>query len=152
MTDHFLKGLVLILILGLGMTSSYVIDDPNPSDTEMDAVEDKTDQMTKLDEMSANTIDKKQAEELVSVRDVDIEELYNEMIEECWSEDENKISDKEVVEKKKALKSARRKLSHGKKSIINDVPAWLAASEICSACVLRKLCENQAVLDELGIS
>ena len=61
MTGHFLKGLVLLLILGLGMTSSYVIDDPNPSDTEMDTVEDLADEMTKLDEMSTTNIDKEQA-------------------------------------------------------------------------------------------
>ena len=156
MAGHFLKGLVLLLILGLGMTSSYIIDDPNPSDKEMETMEDMADEMTKLDEMSAKHVDKEQAEDLVA-RQVDLEGLYKQLIDECWLEAIKRFANQALLDKNKANKAALRKfyqnLQHGGKSIVDD-KSWLAAkqSESCSACIIKKLCANQAVLNELGVS
>lgn len=64
MLGHIHGGLVFLLILALGMTSSYIIDDPYPSNKEEETLEDMTDEMTKLDELSVRGIDKKREQQL----------------------------------------------------------------------------------------
>ena len=63
MASCFLNGLVLILVLGLRLASSSVINDPYPSSEETDTLEDITDDLIKLDEMDTRGMDMDQLED-----------------------------------------------------------------------------------------
>lgn len=145
MMGRFLNGLVLVVVFGLELTTSYKIDDPFASEWDKDSVQDMTDEMKRMDELN----DKKKREDF-------LEEEWSKFEQKCFEESESKIPEKEIAEKKAALEMAINKqyqfFQHGKGSIASD-ESWLAArrSEVCSACVLEKLCDEQAVLDFLGI-
>lgn len=146
MMGRFLNGLVLVVVFGLGLTTSYKIDDPFASEWEKDSVQDMTDEMKRMDELN----DKEKREK------GSLEEMWSKLEQECLEESESKIPEKEIAERKAALERAINKhyqfLQHGKGSIASD-ESWLAAkrSEVCSACVLEKLCDDQDVLDFLEI-
>jgi len=145
MMGRFLNGLVLVVVFGLGLTTSYKIDDPFASEWEKDSVQDMTDEMKRMDELN----DKKKREDF-------LEEMWSKHEQGCLEESESKIPQKEIAERKAALERAINKqyqlLQHGKGSIASDA-SWLTAkrSEVCSACVLEKLCDDQDVLDHLEI-
>ena len=158
MVGHIHSGLVLLLILGLGMTSSYIIDDPYPSNKEMETVEDMTDEMTKLDEMSARGIDKKREQQLEK-RDAKtiVEGKADALRKGCQDKAEKEYDEKMLAEKEERKKNALLKyyisLQHGKKSV-QEGEKWLQAkqSESTTGCLVRKLCEDQEVLAPLGLS
>lgn len=158
MVGHIHSGLVLLLILGLGMTSSYIIDDPYPSNKEMETVEDMTDEMTKLDEMSARGIDKKREQQLEK-RDAKtiVETKADALRKGCQDEAEKEYDEKMLAEKEEGKKNALLKhyisLQHGEKSL-QEGKEWLQAkqSESITVCLVRQLCEEQGVLAALGLS
>ena len=157
MGRRFPSGLVLVVVLGLGLTTSYKIDDPFPSEWEKDSVQDMTDEMNKLDELNHKKKDEEQAKRSDPPgKDSLIENEWLAFKENCLSESDSKIPEKEIVERKQAFLKALNKnyqiLQHGKGSIISD-ESWIQAkrSEVCSACVLEKICASQNLLTHLGI-
>lgn len=152
MTGRFLNGLAIVLVLGIGLTSSFVIDDPYPSKTEKETLEEMTDEMNKLDDLNARHA----LEEKVEDVNVDVENEYKLIVAACKLEGKTKVLEREVQKKHdeyaKALRKFYQILQHGKKSIIDDL-SWLEGrrSEICSACVLRKICEKAEFIGKLGI-
>ena len=155
---RFPNGLVLVVVLSLGLTTSYKIDDPFPSEWEKDTVEDMSDEMNRLDELTHKKKDEEQAKRVApSSLDSFLESKWMEIIEDCKLETVTKIPEKEIAEKKEAFLRALKKdyqiLQHGKGSIASD-ESWLEArrSELCGACVLEKLCAEQAILAHLGIN
>ena len=152
--SRFLNGLVIVLILGMGLTSSFVIDDPYSSVKEAETIEDMTAEMNRLDDLNAKHRDKEHVKDVLY--DVSLEQEYKGFIPVCKLESEGEISEKELLDKKDQYHQALRKfyqiLQHGKGSFMND-ESWLAAkrSEVCSACCLRKLCEKAEILNLLGV-
>lgn len=161
MAGRTLNGLVLILFMSL--TSSYVIDDLYPGQT--DTIEDMSSEFLKLDEMTSRdpymnidrNLDFKQVEDIV-VPNVgpDIRAASEALNDSCWVEAKNKVPYRLMLEKQREHERALRKfyqvLQHGKKSIVNDV-TWLKAkqSETCRACVLTKLCADPKIWNLLAI-
>lgn len=161
MLGHIHGGLVFLLILALGMTSSYIIDDPYPSNKEEETLEDMTDEMTKLDELSVRGIDKKREQQLKKRDDQavrrQIETKAGPLQKTCLQEAITKFGESKLQQKEKKQKLALLKfyqaLQHGKKSLqLGKV--WLEAkqSEQCTICVIEKLCEDQAILTALGVT
>jgi len=184
--SRFPSGLVLVVVLGLGLTSAYKIDDPFPSEWEKDTVEDMTDEMNRLDNLNHKKKDEEQTNRLDELNHKKKDEEQTNRLDElnhkkkdeeqakrsisasfinsralqfkneCKLETESKISEKEIVEKREAFLKALKKdyqiLQHGKGSIASD-ESWLNArqSEVCGACVLKKLCERTDVLTHLSI-
>ena len=158
MMGRFPNGLVFVVVLSLGLTTSYKIDDPFPSEWEKDTVQDMTDEMNRLDKLNHQKKDEEQAKRVAPSGSGDsfLEDKAAEFVDHCQLDTENKISEKEIAEKKEAFLRALRKyyqvLQHGKGSIASD-ESWLGArrSEVCGACVLKKLCDSPDVLSFLGI-
>ena len=167
---RFPSGLVLVVVLGLGLTSAYKIDDPFPSEWEKDTVEDMTDEMNRLDNLNHKKKDEEQTNRLDELnhkkkdeeqakRSISASFINSRALQfknECKLETDSKISEKEIAEKReaylKALKKDYQILQHGKGSVASD-ESWLKArqSEVCGACVLKKLCERTDVLTHLSI-
>ena len=158
MMGRFPNGLVLVVVLSLGLTTSYKIDDPFPSEWEKDTIEDMANEMDRLDKLNHEKKDEEQAKRVTSQDPGDsfLEDEAAEYVDDCLLETEYKIPEKEIAERKEAFLKALRKnyqiLQHGKGSIVDD-KLWLAAkrSEVCGACVLEKLCNRTDVLNYLGI-
>ena len=158
MMGRFHNGLVLVVVLSLGLTTSYKIDDPFPSEWEKDTIEDMADEMDRLDKLNHEKKDEEQAKRVAPPGPGNsfFEDRAAEYVNDCMLETDDKIPEKEIAEKKEAFLRALRKhyqiLQHGKGSIASD-ESWLAArrSEVCGACVLKKLCEREDVLNDLGI-
>lgn len=157
MMGRFPNGLVLVVVLGLGLTTSYKIDDAFPSEWEKDTVEDMTDEMNRLDKLKNTKKDEEQAKRVASPGSGDF--LENKMlgfVDHCKLDTQKKIPEKEIAEKREAFLKALNKdyqiLQHGKGSIASD-ESWLKArqSEVCGACVLKKLCAESDVLTHLNI-
>lgn len=161
MMGHIHGGLVFLLILALGMTSSYIIDDPYPSNKEKETVEDMTDEMTKLDEMSVRGIDEKREQTLKKRDDQAVRDLLEakakplqvEFLKEAIQEFGGKKLELKGIKKKAALLKYYQAIVHGEKSIQSDED-WLGAkqSEECSKRVIEKLCEFSDVLAALRIT
>lgn len=161
MMGHIHGGLVFLLILALGITSSYIIDDPYPSNKEKETVEDMTDEMTKLDEMSVRGIDEKREQPLKKRDDQAVRDLLETKAKPlqvvCLADAIKEVGDEKLeqkeIKKKAALLKFYQALVHGKKSL-QPGNEWLEArqSEECSICVIKKLCEDSQVLRELGIT
>ena len=158
MMGRFHNGLVLVVVLSLGLTTSYKIDDPFPSEWEKDTIEDMADEMDRLDKLNHEKKDEEQAKRVApsGPGDSSLLDKAAEYVDNCTLETEYEIPEKEIAEKKEAFLKALRKnyqiLQHGKGSIASD-ESWLSAkrSEVCGACVLKKLCEREDVLNDLGI-
>ena len=156
MMGRFPNGLVLVVVLSLGLTTSYKIDDP--SEWEKDTIEDMANEMDRLDKLNHEKKDEEQAKRvaLPGLGDSFLEDEAAEYVDGCLLDTEHKIPEKEIAEKKEAFFKALRKdyqiLQHGKGSIVDD-ESWLAAkqSEVCGACVLEKLCDRADVLSYLTI-
>lgn len=124
----------------------------------METVEDMTDEMTKLDEMSARGIDKKREQQLEK-RDAKtiVETKADALRKGCQDEAEKEYDEKILAEKEEGKKKAINKhyisLQHGEKSL-QEGKKWLQGkqSESTTACLVRKLCEDQEVLTALGLS
>ena len=153
---RFLIGLVIALVLGLRLTSSFVIDGPYPSDKEAETIEDMTAEMNRLDDLNAKHRDKEHVKDVSYDVAASLEQQYKSLLPDCKLEGESKISEKEVLDKQVQSHQALRKfyqiLQHGKGSFMSDL-SWLEAkrSEICCACVLRKLCKRDDNLNLLGV-
>ena len=158
MMGRFPNGLVLVVVLSLGLTTSYKINGSFPSEWEKDTIEDMAGEMDRLDKLNHEKKDEEQAkrEAPPGPGDSFLEDEAAEYVDDCLLETEHEIPEKEIAEKKEAFLKALRKdyqiLQHGKGSIVSD-ESWLAAkrSEVCGACVLKKLCERADVLSYLGI-
>ena len=158
MMSRFPNGLVLVVVLSLGLTTSYKIDDPFPSEWEKDTMQEMTDEMNRLDKLNHEKKDEEQAKRVAPSGSGDnlLVNKAAEFANDCMLETDNKIPEKEITEKREAYMRALRKhyqaLQHGKGSIASD-ESWLAArrSEVCGACVLVKLCDSPDVLSYLGI-
>ena len=124
----------------------------------METVEDMTDEMTKLDEMSVRGIDKKREQQLEK-RDAKtiVETKADALRKGCQDEAEKEYDEKMLAEKEEGKKNALLKhyisLQHGKKSVQED-KEWLQTkqSESTTVCLVRQLCEEQGVLAALGLS
>ncbi|KAJ7374155.1 hypothetical protein OS493_009495 [Desmophyllum pertusum] len=140
MTGRFLIGVVLVLVLGLGLTSSHVIDDISK------------DLIDKFDEVKASLVDNKQLQADTYVSDGLVKlilKIYNSPEVKGKCEKEAKAKREEWKQKQKNLIPGRsskldyQALIHLKKSFAAD-GTWLEAmeSEACSVCVLNKLCDD----------
>ena len=161
MTVFILNGLVLILIVSL--TSSYVINDLYPDESE--TIEDVNSELLELNEMNYmdpnmnmdNNLGMRQVEDIVvQSGGPEIRATFEAQNNSCWIEALRKVPHRLLLEKKKNQERALRKfyqaLQHGKKSTV-DAVTWLKAkqSEACSACVLEKLCEDPVIWNRLAL-
>lgn len=110
MMGRFPNGLVLVVVLGLGLTTSYKIDDAFPSEWEKDTVEDMTDEMNRLDKLKNKKKDEEQAKRVASPGSGDfLENKMLEFVDDCKLDTQNKIPEKEIAEKREAFLKALNK-------------------------------------------
>ena len=150
----------LILFLALGLASTYTIEDVNQLDraTKDDRVETATmekitNEMFKMEEAGAGNLPKEQEvmEDGLSPGDAaTIAKEAEKLVKGCSKPVPPRYQKKE---KQGAMRKFYQSLQHGKREIMSD-EKWLAAkkSEVCSACVLNKLCSKSEIFTILGIS
>ena len=158
MASHLICS--LILCVALGMASTYIIEDSHQDKTTMEdieraQIEKLARKMLKQEDKDTTRLHKEEPdvdEEDITQEDASsfIEELAKNLTVEC------KLLPVPTKSKKKEKQAACLKnyqiYQHGDKSIISD-QKWFESkkSEICSACVLERLCNRSDVRDELNI-
>ena len=157
MASFFLNGLVLILVLGLRLASSSVINDPYPSSEETDTLADITDDLIKLDEMDTSGMDMDQLEDNVAPNAGQrIKAAFEDVRNSCLKDAQKEIPKSLISKKRRAYQLSLRKsfqiLQHGKRSTVDDL-SWLKAKqkENCVIRVLARLCANLNILTSLNI-
>ena len=157
MASFFLNGLVLILVLGLRLASSSVINDPYQSSEETDALEDITDDLIKLDEMDTSGMGMDQLEDNGEQNaGQKIKAAFEDVKNSCLKDAQKETPESLMSKKRRAYQSNLRKsfqiLQHGKKSMVDDL-SWLKAkqNENCVICALERLCANMNILTSLNI-
>ena len=167
----------LVFVLVLAQASSSILDDTSSGSGAIEdtpEIEDETpDENSDLDDINDSNLPEEEFDEMTSLDEIDDESLGEELMAEKDLPEPTKSKIQRVVrrlerrcrrrakrvfrakytKKRPALRLYYQAYTHGKKSPINDKELKEALkSEICSACVLNRLCRKKGIQRLLGIA
>ena len=137
---HLSLNVGLLLVLGLGLASCYVIDDKILDDPDVEKIRETTRGMEK----ERKVIHPLEDDDPILV---EIRKKLDELKEDCLKEAKKKVPKSEIEKKKAEYKQTLLKdymsLIHAKRSYILD-EVWREAieDEKCTDCLFDKICEN----------